>query len=279
MFKLFRKIHLSAVFALLTFSTMTSLEADECCSPRCNRLYIGAFGGQLFSNSPEMRQTGTAFFLEGAGGPLAVDARGDGNKPSPGFGGVQLGYAWTKSPFCFGCSDWTLTPGIEAEAFFFSQTRRGDLINIAQSRLDEHDFHDSFKLHAGVYVGNAIFTLNSCCLGRFAPYVGVGIGAAHLSARKADSLQVSPPEAGVNHFNSKRNDSDWTFAVQAKAGIQYCFCEYLRFFAEYRFLSLDPSRYTFGSTVYPAHAATSPWDVDLGHTMFNGFALGIQFDL
>ena len=226
-----------------------------------------------------MRQTGTAFFLEAAGGPLAIDARGDSNKTSPGFGGVQLGYAWTERPFYLGSSGWSLTPAIEAEAFFYSEKRRGELINIAQDRLDEHDFQDSFNLHAGVYIGNAVFTLNSYCLGKFAPYVGIGIGAAHLSARKADSLQVSPPELGVNHFNSKRNDSDWTFAVQAKGGIQYCLCEYLRIFVEYRFLSLDPSRYIFGSTVYPGHAPTSPWTVDLGNTLYNGFTLGIQFDL
>lgn len=278
MFKLFRrKSHLSVLFALLTFSTMSSLVANECCSG-CNRLYIGAFGGELFSNSPEMRQTGTAFFLEEAGGPLAIDARGDSNKTSPGFGGVQLGYEWTQCPFYIG-SDWALTAAIEAEAFFYRETKRGELINIAQARLDEHDFHNSFNLRAGVYVGNAIFTLNSCCFGGFAPYVGIGIGAAHLSARNADSLQVSPPEAGVNHFNSKRNGSDWTLAVQAKGGVQYCFCECLRFFAEYRFLSLDPSRYIFGSTVYPAHAATSPWDVELSRISYNGFALGIQFNL
>lgn len=277
MFKLFKKNHLSAVFALLTFSTLNSLVANECC---CNRFYIGAFGGELFSNSPEMRQTGTAFFPDDDGGPLAVDTRGDSNKTTaPGFGGVQLGYAWRQCPFHIGCSDWTLTPAIEAEAFFYSERRRGVLINIAQARLDEHDFHDSFNLYAQVYVGNAVFTLNSCCFGRFAPYVGIGIGAAHLSAQKANSLQVSPPEPGINHFNAKRNDSDWTLAVQAKAGIQYCICECLRLFVEYRFLSLDPSRYTFGSTVYPTHVPTSTWDVDLGHLLYNGFALGIQFDL
>ena len=111
------------------------------------------------------------------------------------------------------------------------------------------------------------------------PYVGVGIGAAHLSSRKADSSQVSPPEPGVNHFNSKRNDSDWALAVQAKGGVQYCWCKNLRLFAEYRFVSLDPTRYIFGSTVYPDHAPTSPWYVDLGRISYNGFVLGVQFDL
>lgn len=230
MFKLFRKSYLSAVFALLTFSTMSSLVANECCSScGCNRLYVGVFGGELFSNSPEIRQTGTAFFIEAQGGPLAIDARGDSSKTSPGFGGVQLGYAWTQCPFYIGCSDWALTPAIEAEAFFYSESRRGSLINIAQNRLDEHDFRDSFKLHAGVYIANAVFTLNSCCFGKFAPYVGIGVGAAHLSVRKANSLQVSPPEPGVNHFNAKCNDSDWTLAVQAKGGSNIVFASAFAF--------------------------------------------------
>ena len=67
-FKLFKKSYLSAAFAFLTFSTMSSLVANECFSCGCNRFYIGAFGGELFSNAPTMRQTGTAFFLESAGG-------------------------------------------------------------------------------------------------------------------------------------------------------------------------------------------------------------------
>lgn len=279
MFKLFKKSNLSVVLALLVFGT-TDLMADGCCSPcGSNRFYIGGFGGELFSNSPSMRQTGTAFFLELDGGPLAIDARGNSNTTSPGFGGVQVGYEWTQSPFYMGCSGWSLTSAIEAEALFYSETRNGELINGVQDRLDEHDFQDSFNLQAGVYVGNAVFTLNSCCLGRFAPYVGIGIGAAHLSATKADSLQISPPEAGVNHFNSKRNGSDWAFAVQAKGGIQYCFCDWLRLFAEYRFLSVDPTTYTFGSTVYANHVETSAWDVNLGRIAYNGFALGVQFSL
>lgn len=278
MFKLSKKSHLATGLALLVLNTMSSLGADECYSG-CNRVYIGVFGGELFSNSPEMRQTGTAFFLEAAGGPLAVDARGDSNSTSPGFGGVQLGYAWSQCPYTIGCTNWSITPAIEAEAFFYSETKRGDLINLAQTRLDEHDFHDSFSLDTGVYVANAVFILNNPCFGRFAPYAGVGIGAAHRSARHADSLQVSPPEAGVNHFNSKVNDADWSLAAQAKAGVQYCFCDYLRIFAEYRYVSIDPTTYTFGSTVAPGHAATTAWDVDLGRTSYNGFVFGIQYDL
>lgn len=279
MFNLLKKGHLSAVMALLTLSTTSSLAANDCCD--CNRFYIGVFGGELFSNTSRLRQTGTAFFLEDAGGPLAIDARGDTNTTSPGFGGVQVGYAWTECPYRIGCSSWSVVTGVEAEAFFYSESRDGELINVAQDRLDEHDFHDSFDLHAGVYVGNLIFTLNSCCLGKFSPYLGVGIGAAHLNARKADSFQFSPFEPGVNHFNSKRNDSDWVFAAQFKAGVGYCFCKCLHLFAEYRLLSLDPSRYTFGSTIYPSavHVPTSPFTVDLGHVLYNGFAIGIQYDL
>jgi hypothetical protein len=49
--------------------------------------------------------------------------------------------------------------------------------------------------------------------------VGAGIGAGVLSISDADSLQVSPREPGINHYNSNRNSSDVTFAAQVKAGL------------------------------------------------------------
>lgn len=280
MFKLLRKKTILMLSALLTFIGINFyLMGDDCCcySP-CNRLYIGGFGGELFSNSSKMRQTGTAFFSEAVGGPLAVDARGRTHKESAGFGGAQIGYEWSQCPISLGCSDFAITPAAEIEAFFYSHKKRGSLIN-PTVRLPEHDFIDSFNMNVGVYLVNGVIALNSCCLGKFSPYIGGGIGAADLRARKAKSLQISPPEAGINHFNSKRNDSTWAFAAQAKAGLRYNICDRIHIFGEYRFLFVDSSRFNFGSTVYPTHAPTSTWDVDLRRLYYNAFAFGIQFDL
>ncbi len=66
-------------------------EEDSCYpAPQCNRIYSGSFGGELYITKTKLRQAGTAFFVEEAGGPLAVDARGRSRKNSSGFGGVQI---------------------------------------------------------------------------------------------------------------------------------------------------------------------------------------------
>lgn len=287
MFNLFSKKHLSAVLALLSLNA--SLVAEEfcysqeianeyCCPTRCNRLYIGGFGGGLYSNSSRVVQTGTAFFTEAEGGPLAVNAHGHAKKKSTGFGGVQIGYEWTQCPLYVGCSGWTITPAAEIEAYFYKHTRKGDLINVTD-RLPEHDFVDSFPMRVGVYLVNGVLTLNHCSLGRFSPYIGGGVGAARIHVRKADSLQVSPPEAGVNHFNSDRSNSTWAFAAQAKAGLKYNICERFHLFMEYRFSFIDTSNFIFGSTNSPGHAPTSTWNVEVKDMCYNAFAIGLQYDL
>jgi opacity protein-like surface antigen len=121
--------------------------------------------------------------------------------------------------------------------------------------------------------------LKSPCLYGFTPYVGGGIGAARVSLKNAKSFQISPEELGINHFNSKRHDSSWAFAAQAKAGIRYDFCESFHIFGEYRYLYLDSSNYILGSTVYPTHVPTSPWNVKVSNVHYNAFAIGIQYDL
>lgn len=282
MLKFFSKSYLSALLALsLLNTTGSSLMAEECYYPStCNRLYVGAFGGGLYSDSTNMSQTGTAFFTEAEGGPLAVDARGRSGRNSSGFGGAHIGYEWTQSPYYIGCSDWSLTPAAELEAYWYSHTKKGDLIN-PTARLPEHDFANSFPMNVGVYFLNGVFTLNNCCLGKFSPYVGGGIGVARLAIHKAESTQIAPPELGINHFNSNRGDSSWSFTAQAKAGVRYNICDRLNFFGEYRFLYVDSSRYVFGSTISttPPHAPTSTWIIDIKNICYNAFTFGLQYDL
>lgn len=59
----------------------------------------------------------------------------------------------------------------------------------------------------------------------------------------------------------------------------YKICQRFHIFAEYRFLFIDKSRFNFGSTVFPGHAATTTWDVDVKDMWYNAFVIGIQFDL
>ena len=281
MFKLFNKYRLSASLALLLLSIMSSpLTAEEECYCPCesNRFYIGGFGGGIYSNSTKLSQTGVAFFPEDTIGPLAVDARGHTRKKSSGYGGAQIGYEWSQNPIQIGCSNWNITPAAELEAYYYSHKRRGSLINITGG-LDEHDFIVSFPMDMGIYMVNGVLNLNSCCLGKFTPYVGGGVGVADICIRKAKSFQISPPEPGINHFDSRRSDSAWAFAAQAKAGLRYNIFNCFHIFAEYRFLFLDTSTYTFGSTIAPGHVPTTTWGVRVNHVCYNAFAFGIQFDL
>lgn len=290
MFKLFNKGRLTALLAILSLITVSpSLSAwdDNCCDPCsdpcCNtgRLYIGGFGGGIWTDSASIEQLGTAFFPYDpptftTGGPLAVIAQGHTKSSSTGFGGAQVGYEWLKP---WGC-DWTLGTAGELEAYYFQHKNSGThLINHTLRGLPEHDFVDSFKLNRTVILANVVFSLTSCCMQGFTPYVGGGIGAAYLSLRNADSFQVEPVEAGINHFNSRRSDSTWAFAAQAKAGIRYNFCECFHIFAEYRYLYIDNGNFILGSTNYTTHVPTSAWNVRIKSVNHNAFAVGLQFDL
>lgn len=267
---------LVTTFALVTLSAVNALSAWDCCEPESdNRFYVGAFGGQLYSNANTMHQFGTAFFTEASGGPLPIIADGRLNKTTSGFGGVQVGYEFSKPS----CSNFSLAYAGEAEAFFFKQKKSGNLINQTVVGLPEHNFADSFDLNSSVVLANVVVSIKNNSLFGLTPYVGGGIGAAHLNLKNANSLQIEPIEAGINHFNSKRNDDSWTFAAQAKAGVRYNFNNLFHIFAEYRYLYVDSSNYVLGATNYPTHAPTTAWNVKVNNTHFNAFAIGIQFDL
>lgn len=292
MFKLFSKRYLSALLAVVSLSaTNSSLMAEyndswesydsseECCNSS-NRFYIGGFGGGLYTDSTRLTQMGTALFPENEGGPLAVEARGRTKSTSTGFGGVQLGYEWLQCPLQIGCSNWSIAPGAEIEAYWFSHKKRGHLISsVDTDRLPEHDFVDTFRMNSGVYLANIVLSLNNSCFKAVSPYVGLGVGATRISLKNARSTQVAPVELGVNHFNSDRNDTSWAFAAQVKAGLRYNICKSFHIFGEYRYLFVDFSNYVFGSTVYPTHAHTTTWNVKMKEIHSNAFVFGVQYDL
>lgn len=268
---------LSMNASLAAWDCCDTFTSDPCCEPS-NRMYIGGFGGGLFSNSTTVTQMGTAFFTEAEGGPLAVYARGKTKSTESGFGGVQVGYEMAPRSSFGACSDWSLAPAAEIEAFWYSHTKTGHLIN-PTDRLPEHDFLDSFHMKSGVYLANFVLSLTNSNFASFTPYVGGGVGATRISISRASSLQTSPPEEGINHFNSKRDDSTWAFAAQAKVGLRYNICNSFHIFGEYRYLFVDSSNYIFGSTVYPTHAPTSPWNVKVQNINYNAFVFGLQYDL
>jgi len=276
MFRFFRRSGV-VLLVVLTLKIMTfSLGAWECCDgSACNRFYIGAFGGGIYSNSSHTAQYGDAFFSEFTSiGPLPIIGKGDLNSASTGFGGVQIGYEWAIPT----CPCWSIAPAAELEAFFFGQSRHGDLINESLvSALEEHDFHDSFQMDSSVILANLVLSFQNTCLWGFTPYIAGGIGTVRISLSDANSLQVSPPEAGVNHFNSDTSSSAWTFAAQVKAGLGYRLSSRFNIFGEYRYLYVDNSSYVFGPTNYVEHVPTTPWNVKLNNIQYNAFAFGIRY--
>lgn len=268
---------LTIIPTLFLCSSLSGENCGCCCqAENDNHFYVGAFGGQAFSNSTKFVQMGTAFFTEAQGGPLAVMGRGSSKKTNPGFGGVQIGYEWKNNGCCN--SVWSLNPAAEIEALFYSQSHKASLGNNTD-RLPEHLFDNTFPSKVGVYLVNGLLSLSNSCFGSFTPYIGAGVGAANICIHKAKSIQVSPPELEFNHFNSDRSDKAWTFAAQAKAGVKFNFCEKFHIFAEYRFLYVDMTKFVFGSTVYPTHVPTSPWNVKMENTCYNAYVVGIQFDI
>jgi len=234
-------------------------------------IYVGVFGGGGSNSIPHVSQVGNALFPPERGGPLAVDAVGGSGSRGVGLVGLQIGREWSGCSLGSTCSGWNLLPAAEMEAYYLAGTQRADLDN-SNPRLPEHDFLDTFPMNNAVFTTNLVLSLQTP-YGGLTPYVGGGIGAACVTISGADSLQVSPPEAGVNHFNSGPDSSNWGFAAQAKTGVRFPLSDRCWVFAEYRFLYVSSTTYAFGPTVYPAHAPTTPWTVHFGD-MSNHMAVG-----
>lgn len=232
-------------------------------------VYIGLFGGGGVGSTGSITQSGTAFFTEAVGGPLGVRATGRSDSSSVGLVGLQAGHEWS-----YGSS---LMPALEVEGFYLTGKQRANLNN-PTDRLSEHTFADTFPMDNAVLLANVVLSFPTSYQG-ITPYIGGGIGAARISIKGADSTQTSPPELGVNHFNSGTDSSSWGFAAQAKAGVRMALGGNAYVFAEYRYLFVDTTDQTFGPTVYPTHVPTTNWTVrfsDMSHQLAVG-GIGFRF--
>jgi opacity protein-like surface antigen len=238
-----------------------------------NGMYLGVFGGGGSSAHSNIRQAGTAFL---PGDPLNVNATGNSNSHSSGIGGAHLGYKWPKHLLGHGGSQWYLIPAVEVEGYYLGTTVKGELLD-PTSRIPNHTFDDSFPMNTGVFLANIIFNFKSDNGCRFYPYLAGGVGFSTISISGANSSQINPAEPGINHFNSNTNSSSATFAAQAKAGLGFDVTTHWKFFAEYRYLYLSSSNYTFGSTQYPTHAQTTNWNAHINSMSYNMGALGIDY--
>lgn len=253
----------------LILAVMASLVAAPAAAEQTNKargVYFGVFGGGGSSSDTDVIQRGTVFFTEAEGGPMAVNATGRTDSGSVGFIGGQVGYEMSYPS--------VLLPAFEIEGFHLDTgTRRATLEN-PTDRLPEHTFDNTYPMNSAVFLANIVFSFPTSFYG-LTPYVGGGIGAAHVSIDGAESLQVDPPEGDLNHFNSGRDSSAWTFAAQVKAGIRLPLGSNAYVFGEYRYLYLGSTDQTFGSTVVPTHAPTSAWTQNFGETSHHLGTAGI----
>lgn len=237
-------------------------------------VYLGAFGGGGHYENNSFTQQGTALYGPNNGGPLSVNAKGN-TDTSAIIIGMHVGYEWLGWLLNTDKPCWKLVPAAEFEGYYLGNKLSGQLSN-PTTRLPEHLFEDSFQMNTGVFLANSVWVFKSPY--KIDPYFGAGIGAAILSFSNANSVQVSPAEPGINHFNSNPNASSWAFAAQAKAGLRFNLSEHGRLFAEYRFLYLSSTDYTFGSTVYPTHIPTTKWKVNFASMHYNMGAIGFEYD-
>lgn len=263
--KIFGNFYSLAVGFFVALGNLTAAEKENS-SPI--GIYFGGFGGFGFVQ-PNIAQKGTAFPSEAAGGALAVNASGEAKTSYFGFGGLHIGYEWVNKNE----KNWSLVPAVEFEGYYYANTVKANLEN-PTTRLDLHTFKDSFPARTGVFIADAILAFNNKYL---VPYIGAGVGAAMISIHNADCLQTDPLEANVNHFNSDPKAYASSFATQVKAGLRYPVLNYMRLFIEYRYLYLFPVNFLFGSTDFPTHVTTSPWNVRFTNLQDSLFSLGIDF--
>jgi len=232
-------------------------------------VYVGVFGGGGFSTSTDVNQLGTAFFTEAQGGPLAVNATGKIDSGGVGFVGGQIGYE-----LAYGSM---VMPAFELEGFYLRSGNRSGTLDSPTDRLDEHTFDNTFSIRSSVYLASMVLSFPTLHPG-MTPYIGGGIGGARVSVSGANSLQTSPPEDGVNHFNSGTDSAVWTFAAQAKAGVRFALGRNAYVFGEYRYLYVGSTDQIFGNTVYPFHAPTTAWTVRFDDTSYHLATAGIGFN-
>lgn len=256
---------------LLLVLACTHLRADDGTVPANHGYYANVFGGGGGLIVDHVSQVGTALYGEKKGGPLSVNATGSLDSRGFGLVGGNIGIDITRSCFDAEGGFRNVRFAVEFEAFYFGGTQSANLNN-PTPRLPAHNFVVTMPMDNAVLLTNAVFSLKTQ-YENLTPYVGLGVGTAAITMHGANSAQIAPAEPGINHFNSSPDSSCWGFAAQTKVGLQVQLTDRCYLFSEYRFLYIGSTTYTFGSTQYPIHIATTPWTVHLGD-MFNHIGVG-----
>lgn len=258
---------------LILIASCSMIQAPGHAAPTGRGMYASVFGGGGSSNVNSVDQMGTAYFTEAEGGPLSVNALGSSSADGVGMVGVQIGHEWaTGEPE----GSWGVLPALEFEGMYLNGTQRGQLDNDT-ARLPEHVFDASFPMDNFALLASGVVSFQTPLVNLF-PFIGAGLGTTNVKIDGANSLQLEPAEAGINHFNGNPNSSAFGLSAQFKAGLRVTLTERLYVFTEYRYLYVGSTTHTFGPTQDPAHVPTSPWTVQLKDMNYHLGVGGIGFD-
>jgi hypothetical protein len=270
-------IQFSMKVILSSISLMSVCHAEATTNGR--GVYLGLFGGGGSLSNTSIEQTGISFGKDGKAN-TNVAAQGTSGNTGASIGGAHVGYEFDGWNLGGKESGWALNPTAEIEGYYLGSNPSAYAVNPLATF--KHDFSIQMPIDAGVFLVNTIFSFKTPYTNNITPYFGGGIGGATLSVSGASSEQLTPAETGLNHFNTNPNASGSAFAASAKAGLRAEVYNHFSLFAEYRYLFINSSSYSFGNTNgasqgYPNHNVTTPWNVNLGSQNYNMAVAGFEY--
>ena len=277
-------LNLVAFTVSVLFCSAVSADSMGGGAPSSEAFYLGVFGGGgNLTTGGNVSQLGTAFTANVAGGALGVNASGKSPNATEWAIGGTVGYRWSsRESHLFGMK-FAFSPATELEGYYIGGATLKPTLNNPNPFLSEHRFNVTLPLRSTVVLVSGVVNIDHALFSLFHPYIGVGVGIASTKISGGFSEQITPAEAGLNHFNSNDTSSGTALAIQPKVGLSYKLSENSKIFLEYRLLYLTAMNFEFGNTTrtdaHPTHPITTNWTVQLPSQYYNMGTVGIQFNL